>query len=390
MDDPEELMSVTFEHETRPSAPSLLIVQPWFTAVGHPAQSLLNTAATLKEVGSIEYMVSIQPAKDSCTSALERLRRYGQVHTFSVRSSSVREGTLRALLKGVALAREERRYDHILFLDAHLVTLALVWPVAKRRLPARRTSMVYLKGPERVARFKALRWIVQRFLRDTKMTLFLRTEELVGAWRMEFPDVPPGRIQHLPTLEIPDVDRTPEAPPPVALLKFGVLGQVRRGKGLEFLLPLFRSDASPGILTVAGSFSSEAERRALSAIQGFEGFRDKFLTEDELLECAAQQNYLLMLYEPWDQRLEGAVLYLAARANRPVVSYGGGWCGRMIKAFSCGVIAPADHTALADFLRELPKPGTPRYESLLSGMERFRRGHSGDELRPKFLAALFS
>ena len=69
---------------------------------------------------------------------------------------------------------------------------------------------------------------------------------------------------------------------------------------------------------------------------------------------SAGQDYLLMLYEVWDKGMErAAVLYLAARVNRPIVVYGDSWCGKMVKELRCGVVAPVDHEEIVELLRRI-------------------------------------
>ena len=120
----------------------------------------------------------------------------------------------------------------------------------------------------------------------------------------------------------------------------------------------------------------------------FDGFKDKFLSEDELLQLASEQDYLLMLYDNWDHRMEGAVMFLAARVNRPVIVYDKGWCGRMIKTYGNGVYAPQDHEHFIKFVDSLPRYGSDEYQKLLKGVSAFKQAHSGDSIRLAFLDAI--
>src|SRR5512147_1748413 len=125
----------------------LLIVQPWFTAVGHPAQSVLNTARVLGVRPDVGYLISDPGDGEFCAAARE-LQKYGSTHRFDSRGTSLRTGTLLSLPAMVRLARMNADLQHLFFLDADLVSLALAWPMAA--LGARRVQsvgMVYLGGP---------------------------------------------------------------------------------------------------------------------------------------------------------------------------------------------------------------------------------------------------
>jgi hypothetical protein len=217
--------------------------------------------------------------------------------------------------------------------------------------------------------------------------LYLRTEELAQAWRAAFPAVA-NRIETVPTLEIPDERDVALVVRANGALRLGVIGQVRPGKGLEWLVPLFRSQPGLGSLRIAGAFTNPVHRARLSVVAGYPGFEDRFMTEEQMLAVAAEQDYLIALYDQWDPRMEVATFFLAARVGRPVVVYDEGWAGRMVRTFGCGVAAPGDPRPGEKFFSTLPRSGTPAYEALLHGMARFRRAHGGPESAARFLAKL--
>ncbi len=377
----------------------VLIVQPWFSAVGHPAQSLLNTARILGKQAEFIYIVSIEPATTGIVVSVEpgatgieaslaKLAEYARVITFTVASASLREGTFKAIQQLRCLFRNEKMKGSILFFDAHLVLLSALWGSWTHIPEVSRLGVIYLIGPERIKSSRLASWLVKRFISRPEVVLYLRTEELVSAWHEAFPSVNAAHIRHMPSLEIPEDGLTFPEPVKTTLLKFGIVGQIRRGKGLEYLVPLFQRHPHLGKLTVAGTFNNPAERAALPELADFPGFIDIFLSENDLLQQVANQDYLLMLYSNWDERMESAVLYLAARANRPVITYNKGWCGRLVAQFNCGLFAPPERSALKEFLSMLPKPGEAEYQQLLAGIQQFRINYSGGHAKSAFLKAL--
>jgi len=364
----------------------LLIIQPWFSAIGHPAQSLLNMASAFGKNDRVDYLVSCSKESAFCSVAMERLKTWGEVTSFAVTTPTGASNTVRALL---ALCRMRRRnYRRIFFFDESLFAIALLWPFFSLWLPVERISVLHLFGPKLSRRNWLERRVVGQFLRRSEVRLYLRTEELAQAWRDKYSSADGGVIRWLPSLEIPDEKPRQYRRDSAGTLSFGIIGQIRSGKGIEWLVPAFRNDTAPGRLTIAGEFANPQSREQLAVLLGYEGFINGFLSEEELLERAAAQDYLLMLYDVWDRRMESAVLYLAARVNRPVVVYGDSWCGRMIREFGCGAVAPVDHDETLGLLRRLPRPGSPEYAGLLNGMEAFRRAHSVSSLRGKVMQEL--
>jgi hypothetical protein len=368
--------------------PVLLIVQPWFTTHGHLAQSTINTARVLHGWIDVSYVISQESGSKVFNEMSDRLRELAAVETFKVRSHSLRVSTISALWHLVKMAFRGVKFEYIFFLDADLVILASLWFLFARIISPKRILLRFLRGPERISKYFFIRKIVTRFLcrKDTKM--FLGTNELRDAWHIYFADVPPDKIDVLPPLELSQSLSVPLPPVPCQRPRLGVIGQIRPGKGLEWLVPLFSEHSDLGVLTVVGSYFSQKHRDALRKLQNYPYFQERFLSEDEMIKIACQQDYLLMLYENWDDRMEGATLYLAARANRPVIAYEHGWCGRMIKTYSCGIIAPNSQNSMAAFFKSLPGSGTPGYHALLLGLANFRHAHSAENMRAIFIRQL--
>ena len=369
---------------------SLLIVQPWFTAIGHPAQSILNTARVLGAGADVCYLIS-DPGDGEFSAAARELEKYGPTQRFRSHGPSLRTGTLLSLPAIVRVARMNADLEHVFFLDADLVSIAFAWPLAAigaRRV--RSVSAVYLGGPERIASHALARKLVSRFLSSAGRRLYLRTDELMQAWQQAFPEVPVDRIDTIPSLEIVD-----EIPPVSPLrsgknLRFGVIGQVRPGKSLEWLVPMFRDNDRIGTLHVAGAFTSPGHQAHLSFLAGYPNFDNRFLTEADMLLAASNQDYLVALYDDWDARMEAATVHLAARVGRPVIVYDEGWPGRMVREFGCGVAVARSHRPDQAFFSSLPRPGEDSYRALLDGIGRFRDAHDSARTREVFLAKLFN
>lgn len=367
----------------------LLIVQPWFSAIGHPAQSLLNTMRTLKKVARIDYLVSEDPHFEHHPDLARGLGVDQRLFRFKVSGSVLKENTVRCLLSMLKLAPRLRAVDSILFFDMELSRVAKWWPYVAPFLRVRQLSLLYLLGPEHFARQGSARRRLERLLRRTEVVLCLRTEELRQEWVAAFPHVAPDRIRTLPSLEIPESLDTPARHcEERADLSLGLLGQLRRGKSIDRLVPLFLDQPGLGTLKVAGSFASPAEKAALSLLQGFPGFEERYFSDEDLLQMAAAQDYIVILYDQWDKRMESAVLYLAMRVGRPVVVYAEGWCERMVRDFGCGITVTPSQADLAGSMASLPLPGSAEYAALIDGVKRFRDAHRPEVLKVSFLGCL--
>ena len=370
--------------DTRHKSGALVIVQPWLAAPGHPAQTLRTTVEALSGASSLTCVVP------RCAPTFEPLLASIEAHAEVVRYRTLSQWLPAATASALpTLRRRVHRDDVVLFLDAHLVTLAAAWGLLAPRTVPRRLAVLYLRGPERIAAHASAMGVVSRFVERPFVRLLLRTEELASAWATVLPPAARARLGTLPTLEIPAVDeRVPSRTGDVSP-RFLVAGQLRTGKSLERLVPLFRSRPDLGTLTVAGAFASGAMRSAMPTVADFPGLREGYLDEADLLATVAVHDYLLMLYDEWDHRMEAATLFLAARVGRPVVAFDAGWTGRMVRTHGCGVLVPLDAADLGSVIAGLPAPGSDAYQAMIGGMARFREAHLPDRLRPAFLATLF-
>lgn len=369
----------------------LLVIQPWFSAIGHPAQSLVNMASAIGRDERVDYLVSSGGDSEYFREATERLSEWGEVESYAVTTPVGESNTVRALWALWRMRLKGRQYQRILFFDESLYVLALLWPLFSLLLPVERIGVLHLFGPN-LGGGRKNRWtrfIIGRFLRRPEVRLYLRTEELVEAWLDAYKEAAGRiRISTLPSLEIPDGPVYQHELEATDQVRFGVIGQIRIGKGIEWLVPAFQNETHLGKLTVAGEFNMPQTREQLSVLREFGGFINRFMSENDMLELAAGQHYLLMLYDVWDKRMESAVLYLAARVSRPVIVYGDSWCGRMVSEFGCGLVAPIDREETVDMLRRAPRPGSAEYAKLLMGMDAFRQAHSVNSLRGKVMQEL--
>jgi hypothetical protein len=367
----------------------ILIVQPWFTAIGHPAQSLLNTARILGRRPDLGYLIS-DPQRGQFAAMAGDLERLGTVERFDSRGDSLRTGTLLSLPSVLRLVRRNPDLQQVLFLDAHLAVLAAGWAVAGIAARGLRfVAVLHLGGPEPYLSRPIAAHFVRQFLSAPGRRLFLRTEELAQAWRQAFPGLPAERIDTLPSLEIADAVGISLPVATQGVPRFGLIGQVRPGKSLEWLVPMFRNHSRIGILNVAGAFTNAKHRDSLPILDGYPHFDNRFLAENDMLAAAGAQDYLLALYENWDVRMEAATFYLAARVGRPVIAYDEGWAGRMLREFGCGIAFARQPRPGPEMFAHLPRPGSAEYLVLIDGIARFREAHTGSRAVTAFLSKLF-
>jgi hypothetical protein len=321
------------------------------------------------------------PCAPEVSGTIVELAGLGEVITYPAPPGGFPASTAAAVWRARRVVRANPGTGVVLFCDAHLPVLLLLAATGRLDLPG--PAAIVLQGPERTLRGAVRRRLLHQAMRRSRLSLYCRTDELTTAWQ-EALGSEAHRVATLPSLELSRL-RFASAEPHSGPLRLGILGQIRAGKGIERVGEAVR--ASPEVeLTIAGPFASAAARRRFHRRLTKLGADPGNLTEGELVTLAGRQDYILLLYDDWDARMESGIFYVAAAVGRPVVTYPDGWCGRQVRSWGCGVVLERDGD-LAE-LKMLPGPGSSEYEQLCTGMRRFATHHAGPEQAARFLDAL--
>jgi len=349
-----------------------ILVQPWFSAHGHPAQSLLNLARIVPANRLSFFLVSRFDHDGPFGDAGAKLAGIAPVLTFTPFGTNLRWNTCLAAVKLFLLSWKPWARGHKpIFVDCDLFALTLLGSLGMFVLLACPAAVI-LHGPDRFRRHTFLAAAVKWVLTVKQYTIFLRSAQHLAAWR-DF--CPRGRFRMLPPVEavepcvkVPTPPRSDTSGTPLAI---GVIGQIRPGKNIRALLAL--ADRNPQVLqvNVRGPLSECEMPEIKAAIAGRADVKIGYMSEEEMMQTACGQDYLACLFESiWDLNSESATFWLAVKVLRPVVSFDEGWVADMVRATGGGiVIGSGDLPLLAT---KLPGPGTPAYRDLQNALQRFR------------------
>jgi glycosyltransferase involved in cell wall biosynthesis len=199
--------------------------------------------------------------------------------------------------------------------------------------------------------------------------LFLRTPELANSWKATLPEFS-DRIDFLPSLELHSETQEVYSFKP-GLKKFLIAGQIREQKSIKSLVKLFSHSNNLGQLRIAGKFI-EAELK--SSVQKYFhdniSVSDNFLTESEMIQEFLSAHYNLMLYHPWDDRMESSMLFLSLKCCVPVIAFEGGWLGDRVIDEGIGWTIPrTEKEQIDEFLQSLPIQDSEEYQKVIHNMK---------------------
>lgn len=118
---------------------NLLIIQPWFCAIGNPAQSLINLASIIGRDERVEFLVHRNGESVFVRDSMEQLRAWCEVESYAVTTPVGDSNTVRALLALWRMRLNGRQYQRVFFFDESLFVLALLCATAERYLTQCRT-----------------------------------------------------------------------------------------------------------------------------------------------------------------------------------------------------------------------------------------------------------
>jgi hypothetical protein len=351
----------------------MVLVQPWYSAPGHPAQSILNLSRVVPQTAINCVLISSAGNRPALRQMAAEMAQRVPLRVFRTWSTNLRVNTLLAVVKLAFLRLGAQRRSLILFfVDCDLPLVCLLLSLGGLRQYAK-VCLVHLGGPEPFTRNRLKHLLFSRALRTRPFLMFVRTADLRDSWATHYP-LAKASLRVLPPIEAvaPAGWRQPQirlAGP----LRLAVIGQIRIGKYIPALLSAADLDRDSIVVAVHGPLYPGQPTEFLRTVQAHPQVRVGFMPEQTMLTTAAEHDYLSCIFEEdkWDVRMESATFWLAIRAGRPVVCNASGWVASMVHITGCGFILPraaVDHLAL----REIPRRDTALYRQYCANVDILR------------------
>lgn len=358
-------MNLNSEH------PVCFLAQPWFSDSGHPAPCLDVLYCNVKTVVKPRVLVYVNPLAPSQAKWFfnEALK-----DAVIVTAPRIVQTVLKTLFSGtiatILYLRKQAKIKSlcVFYADVDLCALSLfIFPWPKNLL---RLTAMALVGPEHFQGgriFKGIKWpLVKKVLSHPKFHLCLRTPQLAEAWKMAFPKSK-ARIAYVPSIEL--VGRHPppctQKSPTSRSRQFVIAGQIRPEKSIKILASVFRKNPDLGRLSIIGSIIDTNLKSGLQVQMDVLNVQDRVLTDAELISFLSASDYNLMLYHPWDNRMESAMLFTSIAAGCPVICFEGGWLGEQVVAHGLGwTTSCAKQNSLENFLASCPHPSSGEYQGV--------------------------
>jgi hypothetical protein len=204
---------------------------------------------------------------------------------------------------------------------------------------------------------------VRRVFSNRKFFLCLRTPQLADAWKKALPHAK-NRIKYVPTIELvgKQMPSLKLETSQKVIRRFLLSGQIRLEKSTQTILNIFQGRPTLGKLSIIGPFIGKPFKEIPKTKNKLLIIRNQNLTESQLIGLLTESHYNLMLYHPWDKRLESAMLFSSIAAGCPVICFSKGWLGKQVQTFKLGwIVTRKDQNSCRGILESCPHPSSSEY-----------------------------
>lgn len=360
---------------------TILFIQPYFDSPGHPAEEFRAIVETMNSYCRIKYVAYYtKPISYGHAAIGESLRA---IVTVFFKTAFFRSPRLRMVEVMLRLVREFKHHDVCFLLDAHLPVFLLLYKLLWIGKKNNKLLVGYLVGPEKVLRNPIARWLLLSAI-SRNVHICVRTERLKYDWDKAVGERLKARILLWNHVENFDDTRACQQD---KRYRFGILGQIRRGKSIELIVPRDIAQRKNLQVIIAGEYANETAYREYHYLDDYSGMRRGYLSTEKYRELCALLEYQLLLYDEWDNRMESGNIFVSVLVGTPVIVYDGGWLSDIVMKFNIGVVVQRNEKTLASILGALPVSRSQEYKEYVKGMDAFRQ-YYGREKSIKMMANL--
>lgn len=342
----------------------ILFIQPYYFYGGHFFQSFNNLIKNIGNKKNYEFLVSINKnlKEKVFFSDYIKVKKNNKIKSFESPKNSLSNQNIFKALTNVFIMR--KKFDVFFFYDFHMFYLSYFFLLFQPLFKKKKIIIYVFFGPEFLDKFFFKLVFFKLFLKTNRVEIFCRTNELKNSWQKRLYNFK-NNIKYFQSLDYPSIDF--KKVPKKGKLKFGCVGQIRRGKSLQFLNSFFK-DNKDLKFSVIGGYPNQKTKKDFGFLDSSFIKKKDFLEFRELIKECRSLDYILLLYDNFfDKRMEVSTFFLASSLRIPVICFKkNNWLFKRVKKFKCGYIIDN-----LDQFKNFPKRGTRKYKGYLTGLRKF-------------------
>ena len=343
----------------------LLFIQPYYFSGGHPFQSFNNLILNLFTYKNFDFLVSLNKYinEKSFLSDFKAINKKKKIFTFNSSSkTSSNFNVYKAFLKTFFM---RNKYDVFFYYDVNFNIISFLYVIFNFFFKKKIIVIYALFGPEKIFQSKIRLFFFKLFINLKNTKVITRTSELEKSWKKSFYNKK-HKISYIPPLDFPNTLNKKKIKK--GKLNFGLVGQIRHGKSIEFLNTFFLKNISKYNFSIIGGYANRQAKENFKFLDPkFLISKKDFLTFNEIRLAASKLDYIILLYDDFfDKRNEVSTLYFAAKLKLPIICFkNNGWLYTQLKKFECGYSIKS-----IDDFSNFPKRNSKKYRSYLLGLKK--------------------
>ena len=356
----------------------ILFIQPYYFYGGHYYELFNHLIKKLNSFDYYDFLVSINNHNKQLKTDFENIKKIKKIKTFN----SPKNGTsIKNIIKSFFIILFLRKKYSIFFYYDGDVTIFSIFYFFFYYFLKDKKIIFYSAFDGSVlnkVKYKRIKFPFLRFfLKSGKNQIFVRTNGHRDTWRTFFPKLK-EKINIIKTLDYPEIINTNSIKN--KKLKFGVIGQIRFGKSLEFLNDFFKKQSQYDF-KIIGSFANRESKK------NFEFIEKKFLLEqtdflpfNDMINETRKLDYILLLYDEYvNLDSEVTIFYIASKLRIPIIfSKKQNFLRNIFQTYKCGIMLDN----LDQFL-DFPNTETEDYKNFQKNLIKFDEENLNTEKNEK-------
>ena len=344
----------------------VLFIQPYYFNGGHYYELFNNLIKKLYKLDYYDFLVSVNNFNQELNKDFEKIKKIKKIKTFnSSRNATSIYNIVKSFFKILFM---RKKYSVFFYYDGDVTIFSVFYFFFYFFLKDKK--IIFYSAFDgsilKKIKFKKIKFsFVNFFLNSGRNQIVLRTNGHRDTWRKFFPKYE-NKINVIKTLDYPEITSTNKINK--EKLNFGVVGQIRFGKSLEFLNDFFNKNTQYDF-KIIGSFANKESKKNFEFINNkYLMDQTNFLPFNDMINEARKLDYILLLYDEYvNLDSEVTIFYIASKLRIPIIfSKKQNFLRNIFKKYKCGIMIDN----LKEFLN-FPTSETKEYKTFQKYLIKF-------------------
>ena len=296
----------------------ILFIQPYYFYGGHYYECFNHLIKKLYKFDYYDFLVSTNKYNKKLEIDFENIKKIKEIKTFNSSKNGV--SVINIIKSFFKILYLKKKYSVFFYYDGDVTIFSIFYFFFYYFLKDNKIIFysAYDGSTLKKIKLKKIKFLFLCFFLNTgNNQIFLRTTVHRDNWRKIFPKCK-NNINVIKSIDYPEITATKITKS--KKLTFGVVGQIRFGKSLEFLNEFFNKNTQYDF-KIIGSFASKKSKKNFEFInKKYLVGQTDFLPFNDMITETRKLDYILLLYDEYiNLDNEVSIFYIAAKLRIPII-----------------------------------------------------------------------